>query len=145
MAFSAYMIIDGTNQGRFKGEDPKPREVGSIPILSLGWAILSLGGSVAQGKQSDVNISKVRGDASVQLYQAFVTGESLEVRIRMLRGDGSSAHVVQTIVLHGAVISHIQYPSTRDSDTAMEHIGFSPSKVESIGVAGAAEGASAGG
>jgi type VI secretion system secreted protein Hcp len=115
MAFMAYMTINGSKQGRFKGNSGKSGRHGWIEVLSCSYSVQSPRDAAtgqASGKRvhKPVQIVAEWGTATPQLFQALVSNEVLaEVTIDFVdtNKDGKS-YVRQTKKLVNATISSLR-------------------------------------
>jgi type VI secretion system secreted protein Hcp len=83
MAVQAYMIINGTKQGAFKGESKNPKRAGWSDVLALQYELITPRdtetGQASGKRQHNPLVSKKQwGAATPQLFQALATNEALE-------------------------------------------------------------------
>jgi len=83
MAYEAYMIIEGTKQGKLKGESVRTAHKDKIPILGFEYEVAAprdLASGQASGKRQHkpVKVIKEWGASSPQLFQAVTTNEVLK-------------------------------------------------------------------
>jgi type VI secretion system secreted protein Hcp len=83
MAYEFYVSIEGTKQGKFKGESLREAWKGKIPALDFHYEVKSprdTASGLATGKRQHqpVTIIKQWGASSPQIFQALVTGEVLK-------------------------------------------------------------------
>ena len=116
MAYEAYVIIEGTKQGKFKGESPREAHKEKIAILGFNYEITSprdIASGQASGKRQHKPITFIKewGASSPQIFQALTTNEVLKkVSMEFFRttADGME-EVYHTIVLTNATVSNIKY------------------------------------
>lgn len=83
MAYEFYVSIEGTKQGKFKGESIRDAHADKIPGLALDWEIKSprdVSSGLASGKRQHgpITFTKEWGPASPQIFQALCTNEVLK-------------------------------------------------------------------
>ena len=116
MAYEFYLTIDGTTQGKFKGESPKQGQTQKIPGLNFQYEVISPRDAAtgrASGKRQHKPITFVKewGAATPQLFQALVSNEVLKtVKFEFLQIDkGTGQEIVfYTIQLTNASVSAIK-------------------------------------
>lgn len=116
MAYEFYVSIEGTKQGKFKGESPREAWKEKIPGLSYTHKIQSprdIATGQASGKRQHgpITITKEWGPTSPQSFQALVTNEVLKsVLFEFIHTTPDGAEeVYQTIKLTDATVSCIEY------------------------------------
>lgn len=83
MAHEAYMIIEGTKQGKFKGTSTRGVHKDKIPVLSFDYAVQSprdvaTGQPTGFAQHQPVTATIEWGAASPQIFQALTTNEILK-------------------------------------------------------------------
>jgi type VI secretion system secreted protein Hcp len=115
MPFSCYVSIEGTKQGKFKGEQSFSKlGTGKITVLRLNYSV-DMPHDLATGKPSGkrqhgvVRFTKEVGAASPQLFQALVQNEALKtVLFEFVRTTASGEEQVYfTIKLTGGNVAHV--------------------------------------
>jgi type VI secretion system secreted protein Hcp len=138
-----YITIEGTKQGRFKGESP--RDPNKSEITGYSYAVSSqrdlVSGLITGRKAAGVlTIGKRIGASSPQLFQALTTNENLKsVFLEFTRPDANGAEVVYyTLKLTNAVVTKInQHAGALDSENLQatasalsEEVSFSFERIE---------------
>jgi type VI secretion system secreted protein Hcp len=102
-AFEAYMTINGTKQGRFKGEAMSER----IAVMSVSHDARMASGKMTGKRQHGlITITREIDKASPMLMQAMKTNEALnDVTIVFLGSGAGAGKVAQTINLRNAIIT----------------------------------------
>jgi len=115
-ATNFYMQIDGTKQGKFKGESVKPNFTDFMECVKFYYEVKSprdVATGQASGKRQHrpITITKEWGAASPQIFQALTTNEVLKsVVIKFVKVNSDNIEeVYQTITLSNAQISDIKY------------------------------------
>lgn len=116
MAYEFYVTIEGTKQGKFKGESPREKHTAKIAGLSYSHEIKSprdVATGQASGKRQHgaIVFSKEWGPSSPQLFQALVTNEVLKsVLFEFFHTTPEGMEeVYHTIKLTNATVSNIKY------------------------------------
>jgi type VI secretion system secreted protein Hcp len=126
-----YVTVEGTKQGKFKGESLNVKQSNKIEGLKYAFTLAPGGGIVAgKGQQGVVLITKVMGGASPQTFSAMITGEVLKtVTLEFVRGslDGS-AQIFHTVRLLNAKVTSIHQFS--EGNTVYEEVIFTYQKIE---------------
>jgi type VI secretion system secreted protein Hcp len=83
MAYEFYVTIEGTKQGKFKGESPRKEQSQKIAGLGFQYEVISprdaaTGRSSGQRRHQPITIVKEWGAATPQLFQALVSNEQLK-------------------------------------------------------------------
>jgi len=138
MAYEYYMTIQGSNQGKFRGESQK--RPGQIPILSIQYAVASprdasTGQATGRRQHKPLSIAKELGASSPQLFRALTSDEALTSVViscvAVAQDQFGSGGVCQTIKLINARVSAVRYaghaPST---EQALEEVTFSFEGIE---------------
>jgi type VI secretion system secreted protein Hcp len=110
-----YVTIDGTKQGRLKGESAVPAHAGQVPGLRFTYTVTSpreatVGLALPARQQPTMVFTKEWGAASPQLFSAAVTGEVLKsVVFEFVKSSGvGQEYVFQTIRLTNATVTSIR-------------------------------------
>ncbi|HEY2407214.1 MAG TPA: type VI secretion system tube protein TssD [Polyangiaceae bacterium] len=116
MAYEFYVSIEGTKQGKFKGESPRESWKDKIPGLSYSHQIQSprdIATGQASGKRQHgpITITKEWGASTPQSFQALVTNEVLKtVFFEFIHTTADGAEeVYQTVKLTNATVCSVQY------------------------------------
>lgn len=136
MAYEFYVTIEGTKQGKLKGDSKKKAHKDAIVGLAFEYAVTSprdAGSGQATGKRqhSPIVITKRWGAATPQLYQALITNEVLKsVLIEFVKvNSAGKEYVYHTIKLtNAAVVSIEQYANPEDHE--LEDVSFVCQKIE---------------
>ncbi len=143
MAYEFYVTIEGTKQGKFKGESIRDQHKNKIEGLAFEWKIQSprdVATGLPSGKRQHgpIKITKEWGAASPQIFQALVTNEVLKsVLFEFIRtGDPGEEFVHHTIKILNATVSE-QKPTismTKHEEHAdvheLEEVSFTYQRVE---------------
>ena len=149
MSYEFYVSIEGTKQGKFKGESPRDKWKEKFPALSYSHQIQSprdIATGQASGKRQHgpITVTKEWGASSPQIFQALVTNEVLKsVLFEFIHTtpDGSE-EVYQTVKLTNATVCSVQYltgtgesaesaKTTAAYDThELEQVSFTYQKIE---------------
>jgi type VI secretion system secreted protein Hcp len=149
MSYEFYVSIEGTKQGKFKGESPREQWKEKFPGLSYSHQIQSprdVATGQASGKRQHgpITVTKEWGPSSPQIFQALVTNEVLKsVLFEFIHTTPDGAEeVYQTIKLTNATVCSAQYltgtgesagsaktQSTYDTHE-LEQISFTYQKIE---------------
>jgi type VI secretion system secreted protein Hcp len=83
MAYEFYITIEGTRQGKFKGESPRAAHKEKIPGLQFSYGVQAprdVATGMASGKRQHAPVVAVKevGASSPQLFQACTTNEVLK-------------------------------------------------------------------
>src|SRR5215216_4421491 len=99
---SIFMTVDGTVQGRFKGEGTLEREE-KIDITAISMEVLGGAGSTSTGsgrrQHQPFFVKKLTGAASPQFFEALIKNEVLrkvviEFSNQDMNGEGAIIHYV---------------------------------------------------
>lgn len=111
-AYEFYVQIEGTKQGKFKGECSQAAWRDAIAGIDFGYEVSSprdaaTGQATGKRQHKPVVITKEVGAASPQIFQAVVTNEVIKsVLISFVEADASgTVQVVHTIRLVNATVS----------------------------------------
>ena len=140
-AYEFYMTVEGTKQGKFKGEDQPLK--GGIPSLGLEFSVeapreVATGQATGRRQYSPLTITKEWGASSPQLFAALVSNEVLK-SVQFLFFDsppGGTQPPYATITLTNAELSKIQYRlATSPQEPAapgvlLEDVSFTFQKIE---------------
>jgi type VI secretion system secreted protein Hcp len=115
MAYEFYVTIEGTKQGKFKGESIRGAHKDKIEGLALEWKVTSprdVATGQASGKRQHlpIKITKEWGPASPQIFQSLCTNEVLKsVLFEFIRTtDDGKEEVHHTIKLVNATVSELK-------------------------------------
>ena len=141
MAGTFFVSIKGKKQGQFTGDSGKNQT--EIPILGFSYGVTSprdpvSGLATGRRQHKPVAILKEWGPASVQIFEALVTNETLSpVIIREMRTDPSGKEATyMEIRLTNASISALQIDPERQDDKPtftdheIERVEFTFQKIE---------------
>ena len=137
MAYEFYVTVEGSKQGKLKGESPRERHGDKLPGLAFHYSVASprdSGSGMATGKRTHQPVSFVKawGAASPQLFQAMTTNESMKsVLFEFVRtnNDGEE-YIFHKIRLSNARVTEIeQYVEPGDGDP-LEKISFAFQRIE---------------
>jgi type VI secretion system secreted protein Hcp len=136
MAYEFYVTIEGSQQGKLKGDSKRKAHKGAITGLAFEYAVTSprdAGSGQATGRRqhSPITITKRWGAATPQLFQALVTNELLKsVLIEFVKTSPQGKEVVyHTVKLTNAnVVSIEQYANPEDRE--LEEVSISFQKIE---------------
>jgi type VI secretion system secreted protein Hcp len=134
-----FVSIEGTRQGKLKGESLRPNAADKIEALGVSYEVLSshdLATGQASGKRQHkpVTITKEWGAATPQLFQALVTNEILKTVLIEFIGvsrDGRS-EVAHWIRLTNATVSHIREFTEKEQAglRPLEEVSFTFQRIE---------------
>jgi type VI secretion system secreted protein Hcp len=143
MAYEFYVTIEGTKQGKFKGESTRTAHKDKISGLGFGYEVLSprdqaTGQASGKRQHRPVKITKEWGAASPQIFQALVNNEVLKkVLFEFVRTTAEGKEEVHyTITLVNATISQlVQSISDTRHDSAidkheLEDVSFTFQRIE---------------
>jgi type VI secretion system secreted protein Hcp len=138
-----YVTVDGTKQGRFKGQSSSARWQNAVPALAFAYEVgmpRDAARSIATASRvhGPVVITKAVGAASPQFFTAMTTGETLKsVVLEFVRADANGAEeVFYTIKLTGATASRFrQYMAAPEAGNPagsglLEEISFTFQRIE---------------
>jgi len=126
-----FIAVEGTKQGKFKGESPVMAFKDQSRVLKFNYGVVSprdVSTGQASGKRQHkpIVITREPGAASPQFFKALVTNEVLkQVVIKFLRGDVNTgvSEVQQIITLTNPIISDFrQYVG--DEGRWLEDVAF---------------------
>ena len=154
-AYEFYVTIEGTKQGKFKGESTRKGSENKIAGVRFLYEVKAAtdqrGMATGKRQHAPLIVTKEWGAASPQIFQALATNEALKsVFIEFVRTDpNGQVYVFQTIRLTNALINSIKlYTSVADSSTStaktqaaydtheMEDISFTFQRIEITNVQG---------
>jgi len=134
-----FVTIEGTRQGKFKGESLRPNAADRIEALSVSYEVQSqhdLATGQASGKRQHkpLSITKEWGAASPQLFQALVTNEVLKTVVIEFIGvarDGRP-EVAHSIRLTNATVSHMREFTEKEQAglRPLEEVSFTFQRIE---------------
>jgi type VI secretion system secreted protein Hcp len=138
-ATGAYIKIEGTKQGQFKGEEVRQGSKQWIPVISVNYQVESprdsaTGQSSGKRQHHPVRITMEQSAVSAQLKKALQTNEHLrEVVIEFVRaGAQGKEQVYQTITLTDATIATIEavHGSNAKNGHEGEAVSFAYEKIQ---------------
>ncbi len=116
MAYEFYVTIEGTKQGKFKGESIRDAHKAKLSGLSYRHEIKSprdIATGQASGKRQHgpISITKEWGASSPQIFQSLVTNEILKsVLFEFIQTTPEGAEeIYHTIKLVNATVSQVRY------------------------------------
>jgi type VI secretion system secreted protein Hcp len=126
MAYEFYVTIEGTKQGKFKGNSVREKWKGKITGLSFHYEVKSpreAGSGLATGKRQHQPVTFVKqwAASSPQIFQALVTNEVLKtVLFEFVETDNNGEEMVfYTIKLLNASITNFRpFINRPDTDTS---------------------------
>ena len=136
-AVEIYVAVEGTKQGKFKGESTAKQFKDQSRVLKFSYSVVSprdvfTGQASGKRQHKPIVITRAPGAASPQFFTALVTNEVLTVVIQFLRGNvatGVGNEVQQIITLTNARISDfLQYVG--DDGRWLEDVAFAFQKIE---------------
>ncbi len=143
MAYEFYVSIEGSKQGKFKGESKRKAHKDKIVGLQFDYSVdvpHEAGSGMATGKRkhSPVKLVKRWDAATIQIFQACVTGETLKsVLFEFVRaGPKGTESLFYTVKLTNARIVSIRQMAGIpregvDSDShELEEVSFTFQKIE---------------
>ncbi|MBZ5638486.1 MAG: type VI secretion system tube protein Hcp [Acidobacteriia bacterium] len=114
MAYEFYVTIEGTKQGKFKGESSRDAHKDKIEGLAFEWKVQSprdIATGQASGKRQHlpIKITKEWGAASPQILQALCSNEVMKnILFEFIRTTPEGAEEIHhTIKLLNATISEV--------------------------------------
>ena len=136
MAYEFYVTIEGSQQGKLKGDSKRKTHKDAIMGLAFEYAVTSprdAGSGQATGRRqhSPITITKRWGASTPQLFQALVTNELLKsVLIEFVKTSPQGKEVVyHTVKLTNAnVVAIEQYANPEDHE--LEEVSISFQKIE---------------
>ncbi len=115
MAYEFYVTVEGTRQGKFKGESDRKAHEDKVPGLAFHYSVASprdAASGMATGRRTHQPVSFVKewGAATPQFQQAMITNETFKsVLFEFLKvNDNGEEYVFHTIKLGTALITEIQ-------------------------------------
>ncbi len=123
MAFEFYVTVEGTKQGKFKGEATKDKHKDKIAGLAFEYELVSprdlaTGQSSGKRQHHPIKFTKEWGASTPQLFQACTTNEVLkEVHFEFCKTDANGEETVfYTVKLTNAAVARIaQFSSPNES------------------------------
>ena len=130
-----YIAVEGTKQGKFKGESPVMAFKDQSRVLKFSYSVLSprdVSTGQARGKRQHkpIVITREPGAASPQFFTALVTNEALKpVVIRFLRGNvKTGVNELQQII---TLTKAIKLPVMRGDDGRwLEDVAFTFQQIQ---------------
>lgn len=115
MAYEFYVSIEGTKQGKLKGESQREQHKEKIPAIGFSYEVTSARDAAsgqASGKRQHGPVTFVKewGAASPQLFQALTTNEVLKSVLFEFVGTNTNGEedVEDTIKLTNATVSRMR-------------------------------------
>ena len=115
MAYEFYVTVDGTKQGRFKGESKREQHAHKLTGVSFSYEVssprdASTGQATGKRRHGPVTFTKAWGAATPQLFQALVTNEVLRSGLfEFVRsGEDGTEQIFQTIRLTNVGVAAIK-------------------------------------
>lgn len=144
MAYEFYVSIEGTKQGKFKGESVRDAHKAKFAAIGFNYEVISprdLASGQASGKRQHkpIVVTKEWGASSPQIFQALTTNEVLKsVLFEFIRTTAEGAEEIHhTIKLTNATINSLkQYIQTaaKHEDAydvhELEDVAFTFQKIE---------------
>jgi len=139
MALNAYISINGHNQGQFAGDGSDPKNKNRMLISSFSMSAASphdpaTGRASGKRQWKPVVVQKLWSAASLQIYQALVTNETLtSVLIEFVAVSQEAEQLDHSISLSNASITEVsEIPSSTQSPIGneLEEVSFIFQKIE---------------
>lgn len=139
MAANAHISINGHNQGQFAGDGGDPKNKNRILINSFSMSAASphdpaTGRTLGKRQWKPLVIQKLWSAASVQIYQALASNETLtSVLIEFVTVSQGAEQLDHSIILTNASIAEVsELPSSTQSPIGneLEEISFIFQKIE---------------
>ena len=142
MAYEFYVTVEGSKQGKLKGESPRERHGDRLAGLGFHYSVSSprdVGSGLATGRRNHQPVSFVKewGAATPQLFQALLTNEVLKsVLFEFFRtNENGEEYVFHTIKLVNATVNEVeQYvepPNAQSQDMGpLEKVSFMFQRIE---------------
>jgi type VI secretion system Hcp family effector len=143
MAYEFYVTIEGTKQGKFKGESPREAHTAKIAGLGMSHEIqsprdLATGKPSGKVQHGQIKFLKEWGAASPQLFHAMVENEVLKsVLFEFFKTKPTGEeYVYHTITLEEATVARIEYSTGRGTGegTAKHGAAYDTHEVEQVGL-----------
>jgi type VI secretion system secreted protein Hcp len=116
MAYEFYVTVEGTKQGKIKGDSTRESHKASIPCFGFTYEVTSprdLASGQASGKRQHkpITVQSEWGASTPQLWQALVTNEVLKsVLIEFMKTTPEGVEeVYSTIKLTNATVSNAKF------------------------------------
>ncbi len=131
-----YITVEGTKQGKFRGESTAKQFTGQSRVLKFGYSVVSprdvfTGQASGKRQHKPIVITREPGAASPQFFTALVTNEVLKsVVIHFFRGSVTGvSELQQVITLTNASISDFrQYVG--DDGRWLEDVAFAFQQIQ---------------
>jgi type VI secretion system secreted protein Hcp len=138
MAYEFYVSIEGTKQGKFKGESLREKHKEKISGLAFHYEVKSprdAASGQASGKRqhSPITITKEWGAATPQIFQALVTNEVLkQVLLEFVRTNANGEEEIyhKITLTEAAIVQLKQY--TRDEETTERGVSGDGRELEDV-------------
>jgi len=144
MAYEFYVTVDGSKQGKLKGDSRRKGQADKLTGLAFRYGVATpreAGSGMPTGRRTHQPVSFVKewGAATPQLFQALTTNESIKSVLFEFIGTDETGreNVFHTIKLVNASITEIkQYVerdsalNDRDATGPLEEISFTFQRIE---------------
>jgi type VI secretion system secreted protein Hcp len=138
MAYEFYVTVEGTKQGKLKGESVRNAHKDKLTGISFHYSVGSpreAASGMATGRRTHQPVSFVKewGAASPQLFAALTTNESCKSVLFefVSTDDNGQEHVSHTIKLVNALVTEIEQYVEPGGDTGpLEKISFTFQRIE---------------
>ena len=134
-----FVTIDGTRQGKFKGESPRQGLSDRIAALKVSYEVLSprdaaTGQASGKRQHKPLVITKEWGPATPQIFQALVTNEALKsvlIEFFTVNAQGQM-EVAHWIRLTNATVAAVRQFTEKDQSGLhpQEEVSFTFQKIE---------------
>ena len=148
MAYEFYVLIEGTKQGKFKGESTRDGKGDRIPAIGFSYEVISprdVATGLVSGKRQHGPVTFVKewGAASPQLFQALTTNEVLKSVLFEFVGTNANGEeeIEDTIKLTNATVSRLRrhvdvQPTGGGEERALDEVALVFSKIELTNMTG---------
>ena len=151
MAYEFYVTVEGSKQGKLKGESDREAHADKLTGLAFHYGVSTppreAGTGTGSGRRTHQPVSFVKewGAATPQLFQALTTNESMKSVLFefMATNDSGEETVFHTIKLVNAWITEIKQYIEQDSTPnhpgatgPLEEISFTFQRIELVNVPG---------
>lgn len=142
MAYEFYVSIDGTKQGKFKGESTREMHKDKIAAIGFSYEVASprdVATGQASGKRQHGPVTFVKewGAASPQIFQALTSNEVLKSVLFEFLGTNANGEeqVEDTIKLTNASVSRMRrhidvQPSGGGEERALDEVSLVFARIE---------------
>ena len=136
MAYEFYVTIEGTKQGKFKGDNPNKAHKDQITGLAFDYAVIAprdpaSGLPTGKRQHKPVTITKRWDAATPQLFKALVTNEVLKwVKIEFVKtSSAGKEYVYHKLTLTDATVVDIHQHANAET-LEQEDVSFIFRKIE---------------